>query len=119
VYARCERSTVPAVSADLPADQLFALLLALIHGGAETHVASRDGLAVWRETLVADVRPNRCLREVGPDRACQVTAAGTLALSVEARRAYGRTAQAPTPPSGHGPTLRKVRLLGRALTQTS
>jgi hypothetical protein len=44
------------VSAALPADQLFALLLTLIHGGAETHVASGDDLAVQRETLVAAVR---------------------------------------------------------------
>jgi len=44
------------VSAALPADQLFALLLTLIHGAAETHVASGDGLAVQRETLVAGVR---------------------------------------------------------------
>jgi hypothetical protein len=44
------------VSAALPADQLFALLLTLIHGGAETQVASGDGLGVQRETLVAGVR---------------------------------------------------------------
>lgn len=44
------------ISDELPADQLLALLLTLIHGGAETHIASEDGLAVQRETLVAGVR---------------------------------------------------------------
>jgi AcrR family transcriptional regulator len=44
------------VSDALTADQLFALLLTLIHGAAETHVASGDGLAIQRETLVAGVR---------------------------------------------------------------
>ena len=44
------------VSDELPADQLLLLLLVLIHGGAETHTASENGLAVQRETLVAAVR---------------------------------------------------------------
>ncbi|WP_433478749.1 TetR family transcriptional regulator [Spirillospora sp. CA-142024] len=44
------------VSTALPADQLYLLLVTLIHGGAETHVASEDVLAVQRETLVAGVR---------------------------------------------------------------
>jgi AcrR family transcriptional regulator len=44
------------VSAALPADQLFALLLTLIHGAAETHLASEDGHAIQRETLVGGVR---------------------------------------------------------------
>jgi AcrR family transcriptional regulator len=48
--------TAGTVSDALTADQLFALLLTLIHGAAETHVASGDGLAIQRETLVAGVR---------------------------------------------------------------
>ena len=44
------------ISDELPADQLLALLLTLIHGGAETNIASEDGLAVQRETLVEGVR---------------------------------------------------------------
>jgi AcrR family transcriptional regulator len=43
------------VSDALPADQLFALLLTLIHGTAETQVTAGDGFAVHRETLVAGV----------------------------------------------------------------
>ncbi|NUR70845.1 MAG: TetR family transcriptional regulator [Hamadaea sp.] len=43
------------ISDALPADQLLGLLLALIHGGAETQIAS-DELAVQREALVAGVR---------------------------------------------------------------
>jgi AcrR family transcriptional regulator len=39
-----------------PADQLFALLLTLIHGSAATHVVPVDGLKVQREWLVAGVR---------------------------------------------------------------
>jgi AcrR family transcriptional regulator len=39
----------------LPADQLLGLLLALIHGSAETQVAA-DELAVQRDALVAGVR---------------------------------------------------------------
>ena len=44
------------VSDAFAADQLLLLLLTLIHGGAETHTASENGLAVQRETLVAAVR---------------------------------------------------------------
>jgi AcrR family transcriptional regulator len=44
------------VSAALPADQLLTLLLTLIHGAAETHVASENGLAIQPQTLIAGVR---------------------------------------------------------------
>jgi hypothetical protein len=44
------------VSAALAADQLFALLLTLIQGVAETPMASGDGLAIQREALVEGVR---------------------------------------------------------------
>jgi AcrR family transcriptional regulator len=44
------------ISDALSADQLFALVLTLIHGAAETHIASGDGLAVQRATLVVGVR---------------------------------------------------------------
>jgi AcrR family transcriptional regulator len=44
------------VSAALDADQLFGLLLTLIQGVAETHMASGDGLAIQREALVEGVR---------------------------------------------------------------
>lgn len=44
------------VSDALPADQLLALLLTLIHGAAEAHVASGNGLTIERDTLVYAVR---------------------------------------------------------------
>lgn len=44
------------VSAALPADQMYAMLLTLIEGGAETQLSSADGPAVQRETIVASVR---------------------------------------------------------------
>jgi AcrR family transcriptional regulator len=44
------------VNHTLPADQLFALVLTLIHGAAEAHVASGNGLTIQRDTLVYAVR---------------------------------------------------------------
>src|SRR5688572_12945477 len=44
------------VNAALPAGQLLALLLTLIHGAAETHVASENGHAIQPQTLIAGVR---------------------------------------------------------------
>jgi AcrR family transcriptional regulator len=44
------------VSAALAADQLFALLLTLIQGAAETHMGPGDGPAIERATLVEGVR---------------------------------------------------------------
>jgi AcrR family transcriptional regulator len=45
-----------AVNDALPAHQLLALLLTLIHGAAEAHVASGNGLTIQRDTLVSAVR---------------------------------------------------------------
>jgi hypothetical protein len=45
-----------AVGGALPADQLFALVLTLIHGAADAHVASANGLTIQRDTLVSAVR---------------------------------------------------------------
>ncbi|MBL0887142.1 TetR family transcriptional regulator [Myceligenerans indicum] len=44
------------VTRALPAGQLLALLLALIHGGAEATIDSGHELAIQRETLVTGVR---------------------------------------------------------------
>jgi AcrR family transcriptional regulator len=45
-----------SVSDALPADQLLALLLTLIHGAAEAHVASENALTIQRDTLLYAVR---------------------------------------------------------------
>jgi hypothetical protein len=44
------------VTGDLAPEQLLGVLLALIHGSAETHAGDGDSLAVQREALVAGVR---------------------------------------------------------------
>lgn len=55
--ALAKAQAVGTVSDALPADQLLALLLALIHGSAETHVDDGpEAVTVQREAMIAGVR---------------------------------------------------------------
>jgi AcrR family transcriptional regulator len=56
LQALTEAQAAGKVTEALPADQLLALILALIHGGAETQAADGEPLAVQRAALVAGIR---------------------------------------------------------------
>jgi AcrR family transcriptional regulator len=55
VAALAEAQAAGKVSDALPPEQLLALLLALIHGGAETNLGDGEPLAVQRAALVAGI----------------------------------------------------------------
>jgi len=63
VAALAEAQAAGKVTDAVPAEQLLALLLALIHGGAETQAADGEPLAVQRDALMAGIRR---LTEPGP-----------------------------------------------------